>query len=150
MRLPRPSVAPKPPTQVLEPVDSGPRLKVEGLIWNTFPENVIETGVLKSQGTCRTSVSRSISESAHEHTGPGPIADVLGARNLVIDGLYTLGVTDNLGGASVDDSALAANNSLPVDRNTTKRALPVSLQYLFFKTEPKASSRTPTCMVTGM
>ena len=150
MDLPRPSNAPKPPTQVLEPVDSGPRLKVEGLIWNTFPENVMETGVLKLQGTCQTSVSRSISESAREHTGPDPTADILGARNLVIDGLYTLGVTDNLGGASVDDSALAADNCLPVDRNTTKRALPVSLQYLFFKTEPKASSRTPTCMVTGM
>ena len=133
MGLPRPSTAPKPPTQVLEPVDSGPRLKVEGLIWNTFPENVMETGVLKLQGTCQTSVSRTISELTHGHTGPEAIAGILGARNLVIDGLYTLGVTDNLGGACIDDSALAADNSLPIDRNTTKRALPVSLQYLFLR-----------------
>jgi hypothetical protein len=46
--------------QVLEQEDSGPRLKVEGLIWNTFPENVMETGVSKSQGTFQQSISRSI------------------------------------------------------------------------------------------
>ena len=80
----------------------------------------METGVLKLQGTGQTSISRSISESAHEHTGPDPIAGIFGARYLVVDGLYTLGVTDDLGGASVDDSALATDNSLPVDRNTVE------------------------------
>ncbi len=42
--------------QVLEPGDSGPRLKVEALILNALPENVMETGVLKSQGTGQTSI----------------------------------------------------------------------------------------------
>src|SRR6266702_998167 len=65
---PRPSDAPKPPMQVPEPEDSGPRLKVEALILNTFPENVMETGVLKSQGTGQTSISRSIGETTQSWT----------------------------------------------------------------------------------
>ena len=46
-----------PPKQVLEPEDSGPRLNVEGLIWNAFPEKVMETGVSKSQETFQMSIS---------------------------------------------------------------------------------------------
>ena len=49
--------------QALEPEDMGPRLKVEALIWNSFPKNIMETGVLESQGTCQMSISRSISET---------------------------------------------------------------------------------------
>ena len=114
---------------MLEPEDSGPRLKVEGLISNSLPENVMETGVLKLQGTGQTSIIRYISKTTHEHTGPGPRADIFGARDLVIDGLYTLGVTDDLGGASVNDGTVAIDNSLPVNRNTVERALPVALHY---------------------
>jgi hypothetical protein len=79
------------------------------------------------------SIGRSISESTHERTGPGPVASIFGARDLVIDGLYTLGVTDDLGGASIDDSAGTADDRLSVDRNTAERALPVTLQYLLLR-----------------
>jgi hypothetical protein len=137
MGPPRPSDAPKPPTQVLEPEDSGPRLKVEGLIWNAFPANAMETGVSKSQGTFPDVNQRSISESTHERTGPGPVANIFGTRNLVIDGLYTLGVTDDLGGASIDNGAGAADDRLSVDRNTAERALPVTLQYLLLKQDQR-------------
>jgi hypothetical protein len=114
---------------VLEPGDSGPRLKDEALIWNAVPENVMETGVSKSQGTFRMLISRSIDEETRAHTVPSPRADILGTRNLVINGRYALGVTNDLGGASVDDSTLTADDRLSVDRNTVERALPIPLQY---------------------
>jgi hypothetical protein len=114
--------APKPPTQVLEPEDSGPRLKVEVLIWNSLPEKVMEIEMLKSQGTGQKSISRSISKTTHEHTSPGPRADISGARDLAIDGLYSFSVTDHLGGAGVDDGSLATDKSHPIDRNTVEEA----------------------------
>ena len=43
---PRSSDEEKPPQQVLEPEDSGPKLNVEGLISNAFPEKVMEIEVL--------------------------------------------------------------------------------------------------------
>ena len=77
----------------------------------------METVVLKSQGTDQRSISRPISKTAHEHTGPDPIVDTFRARDLGIDGPYTLCVTDDLGGASVDDGTLAIDNNLPIDSN---------------------------------
>jgi hypothetical protein len=145
-----------PPTQSLDPADTGPRLKVEGLIWKSVPENVIETVALESQGTFRMSISRSISEATitHEHTCPGPLADSfrarLGARNCGIYGLYTLGATNDQGATSINDSALATNNSLPVDGNTVELALPVTLQNIDVNSESNAPSCLPTCVVTGM
>ena len=124
---PRPSREPKPPMQVLERRYVGPRSKVDALIWNCTPENVMETGVLKSQGTGQMPISRSISKKTHKHAGPGPRADILGTRDLVIEGLYTLCVTDDLGGASVNDGTVAIDNSHPINRNTVERALPVAL-----------------------
>ena len=55
-----------------------------------------------------------------EHTGPGSEADVFRARDLGIDGPYTPGVTDDLGGAGVNDGTLPTDNSLSVDRNTVE------------------------------
>ena len=130
---PRPSAAAKPPRQVLESEESGPRLNVEGLIWNACPEKVMEREVSKSQGTFQMSISCSTSEPTHERTGPKPVTSIFGARNLIIDGLYTLCVTDDLGGASIDDGGGAADDRLSIYRNTTMRALPVTLQYLLLK-----------------
>ena len=115
----------------------GPRLKFEALIWNCTPENVMDTAELKSHGTGQTSIIRSISKITHKHTGPGPRADIFGARDLVIDGLYTLGVTEDLGSASVDDGILATDNSHLIYRNTVKFALPKTLEYAIVKTESK-------------
>lgn len=51
-------------------------------------------------------------------TGPGD--DVLGARDLGIDGLYAPGVTDNLGAASVDDDFPDMDDRSSVDINTVE------------------------------
>jgi hypothetical protein len=112
----------------------------------------METCVLESQGTFQMLISRSIGESMHKHTGPGPIASILGARDLRIDGLYTLWVTDDLGSASVDDSIRITDNCLPIDRNSVERALPVTLQSIIVSVNSKlnASPCIPTCSVTGI
>ena len=79
------------------------------------------------------SISCSTSEPTHERTGPKPVTSIFGARNLIIDGLYTLCVTDDLGGASIDDGAGVTDDRLSIDRDTIKRALPETLQYLLLK-----------------
>lgn len=140
-----------PPTQSFDPADVGPRLKVEGLIWNAFPENVMETLNLESQGTFQMSISLSFSETTtREHTGPDPVAGISRARDSGIDGLHTLGATDDYGAASVNDSALATDNSLPVYRNTVERALPVTLKNIDLNSESNEPSCIPTCVVTDM
>lgn len=118
-----------PPTQSFDPLDTGPRLKVEGLIWNAVPENVMETWGSELQGTFQMPISLSISEiTTHKHTGPGPVAGILRARDCGVHGLYTLGATDNQGAASVNNSTLATDNRIPVDRDTVERALPEALK----------------------
>jgi hypothetical protein len=52
----------KPPMQAPEP-EGRPRMKLEALIWNSVPENVMEIGVLKLQGTFQTSINRCKSET---------------------------------------------------------------------------------------
>ena len=76
----------------------------------------------------------------HEHTGPGPKAITFGARDLIIDVLYTIEVTNDLGGASVDDSIRITDNRLPVDRNSIERPLPESLQSIIVNSELEAPS----------
>ena len=109
----------------------------------------MEIGVLELQGTVQISISASIGESMHEHTGPSPIATIFGARDSSIDGLYTWRVTDNLGSASVDDSIRIADNRLSVDRNSVKRDLPVTLQSIIVNSELNTPLCIPTCVVTG-
>jgi hypothetical protein len=91
--------------QELEPGDVGPRLKLEGGIWYAMPPNVMETTMLKLQGTCQTLISQSSGQSTREHTRPGPAAESRGARDQVIDGLYSLDVTDDLVRAGGEYSA---------------------------------------------
>ena len=85
-----------PPTQSLDPADTGPRLKVEGLISNAVPENVMETRGLELQGTFQMSISLSFNEiTTHEHTSPDPVAGIVRARDCSVHGLDGLGATDD-------------------------------------------------------
>jgi hypothetical protein len=121
--------------QLLDPGDSRPRLKVEALIGKFVPGNVIETVALELQGTFQMSIDRSSGDATHEHTGPRLIRAnhnfrLLVTRDLCVDLLYTLGVTDDVGATSVNDGFLDTNDSPSVDRNTVEEDLPETLQYI--------------------
>jgi hypothetical protein len=95
----------------------------------------METVALELQGTSQMSIDRSSSDATYEHTGPQLIRAnhnfrLFGTRDLCVDFLYTLGVTDNVGTTGVDDGFLDTNDSRPVDRNTVEEDLPETLQYI--------------------